>query len=196
MSKSKKNCEKNKKPFNVLSKKGLLTLAMTGVMMAAPFGIAGCSNGKDGEPGAKGEPGTPGTIWKSGEDYTIDFTDAKVGDFFIDTNDYILYQKTGDGWKVVMENYGKPGSSESDSSEEELPEYWKTYLNGKIAEINTKAELYGANSDAFIFITDQHLDGTNDYSAAVINYITRNTSIKKVIFGGKRLYKRYLRKCL
>ena len=66
--------EKNKKkklPFNVLSKKGLMGLAMAGVMIATPFMLAGCSNGQDGKDGA------PGTIWKSGTSYT-EFTDAKL----------------------------------------------------------------------------------------------------------------------
>ena len=59
--------------------------------------LTGCEDGKDG------------TVIKSGESYT-EFTDAKIGDFFIDTNDYILYTKTALGWEIVMENYGRPGT--------------------------------------------------------------------------------------
>ena len=106
MEKNKNGLEKDKKkklPFNVLSKKGLMGLALAGVMMVSPFMLAGCSNGQDGKDGA------PGTIWKSGTSYT-QFVDAKDGDYFIDTDDFILYQKVSGTWSVVMENYGRPGT--------------------------------------------------------------------------------------
>ena len=47
--------DKNKKPFNVLSKKGLVTMALAGVMVASPFALAGC-----GEAGPKGDSGNNG----------------------------------------------------------------------------------------------------------------------------------------
>lgn len=86
------------------AKKKLRVLAMTSVMIATPLLLSGCIRGKSGKSGADG------TVWKSGISYT-EFTDAKVGDFFIDTDDYILYEKTETSWKVVMENYGRPGVS-------------------------------------------------------------------------------------
>ena len=77
---------------------------------------------------------------------------------------------------------------ESEKNEEQetygLPSYWKSYLDEKIAEVNSKLTALGNSGDAFIFITDQHLDGSEDHSSAIINYITANTSIKKVVFGG------------
>ena len=105
--------DKNKRPFNVLSKKGFMTMALAGVMAVTPFMLTGC--GKDGVNGKDGSNGQDGTIIKSGLDYS-EFTNAKIGDFFIDTNDYILYQKTATGWTVVMENYGRPGGSGDDGS--------------------------------------------------------------------------------
>ncbi|MBE5738175.1 MAG: hypothetical protein E7354_00355 [Clostridiales bacterium] len=47
--------DKNKKPFNVLSKKGLMTLALAGAMVASPFMFVGC-----GETGPKGDAGSVG----------------------------------------------------------------------------------------------------------------------------------------
>ena len=91
--------KKKKQPFNVFSKKGLTALAMAGVMIASPLTLTACSDGKDG---------IDGTRWESGLDYT-EFADAKVGDFFIDTNDYILYRKAETKWEIVMRDYGKPG---------------------------------------------------------------------------------------
>lgn len=99
--------KKSKTTFKVLTKKGLMGLAMIGIIIASPFMLTGCSNGQDGKDGT---PGVSGTIWKSGTSYTA-FTDAKVGDYFIDTDDYILYQKTADSWAIVMENYGRPATS-------------------------------------------------------------------------------------
>ena len=103
--------EKMKKiPFNVLSKKGLMVLAMTGVMVASPLMLTGCADGKDG---IDGKDGRNGTKWDAGLSYD-EFTDALVGDFFIDTDDYILYRKTDTGWEVVMLDYGKPGANGKD----------------------------------------------------------------------------------
>ncbi len=84
---------------------------------------------------------------------------------------------------------------ESEDNEEEspkqtygLPAYWLDYLDEKILEINAKTKSSDGKTDAFIYITDQHLDGgTNDYSAAIINYIADNTSVSKVLFGGDML---------
>ena len=61
---------------------------------------------------------------------------------------------------------------EMDGVTAELPSYWKAYLDSKITEINAKSELYGDDADQFIFITDQHIDGSVDYASQIINYIT------------------------
>ena len=101
-----KDKNKNKVPFNVF-RKGLAGALIGATILAGGVSFAGCSNGQDGK---DGKDGTAGTIWKAGTSYT-EFTDAKVGDFFIDTDDYILYQKAETEWVVVMENYGKPGQA-------------------------------------------------------------------------------------
>ena len=73
------------------------------------------------------------------------------------------------------------GKSTVDDS---LPTYWKEYLDKKIREVNETIDALGEGTDSFIFITDQHLDGSEEHSAAIINYITRNSSVNKVLFGG------------
>ena len=83
------------------------------------------------------------------------------------------------------ESGGNQGST--DEPDDSLPEYWKSYLDDKIAEINSKLASLGNGADAFIFITDQHLDGSEDYSAEIINYIAKHSSVNKVIFGGDML---------
>ena len=95
--------KERKIPFKVLSKKGLMGFMLAGVVAVGPLMFTGCADGKDGN------DGKDANVWKAGTNYE-EFTDAKVGDFFIDTDDYILYQKSENSWVAVMENYGKPGA--------------------------------------------------------------------------------------
>ena len=100
------NKDKNKKiPFNVL-RKGAMALAMAGVMVASPFMFTGCSAGEKGDTGPEG---APGTTWYSGEDYNELENDVRVGDFFFDTDDNIIYQKTATGWLKLSSVAGKDG---------------------------------------------------------------------------------------
>ncbi len=104
MKKDNLNNNKNiKKPLNVL-RKSMVGLALAGIMAVSPFALAGC--GSKGDPGANGKNGA---MWYTGEDAPSALQGVE-GDFYIDTNDYILYQKNADGvWTVVMENFGRPG---------------------------------------------------------------------------------------
>lgn len=102
--------KKKKVPYNTF-RKGVVASILGLTLGFSAFGLAGCSDGVDGK---DGKDGTSGTIWKSGTSYT-EFTDAKVGDYFIDTDDYILYQKGTNDWTIVMENYGKPGENGNDA---------------------------------------------------------------------------------
>ncbi len=83
----------------------LFPLAMGAVMAFTPLIFTGCSNGQDGK------NGVDGTKWYSGLDYAEVADVAKTGDFFIETDAYILWKLGANGqWEVVMENYGKPGN--------------------------------------------------------------------------------------
>lgn len=65
-----------------------------------------------------------------------------------------------------------------------VPSHWKTYMETKVSEINALTESYGSLSDCFIFITDQHLSTGAGNEVSLINYIIKNTSINRVVFGG------------
>lgn len=132
----------------------------------------------------KGADGKDGATWLSGTD--VPTTEGNNGDFYLNEANYDIYKKTDGSWVKIGNIKGSDGM-DGVGAEISLPSYWKTYLDEKIAEINAKGESLGGDADSFIFITDQHLDGTTDYSAQIINYITKNTSIKKVIFGGDTL---------
>ena len=60
--------DKNKKPFNSLRKKGVLTLAMAGIMAVSPMMLTGCS----GEPGPKGDAGATGSNGKSAYELAVE----------------------------------------------------------------------------------------------------------------------------
>ncbi|MBQ7327425.1 MAG: bacterial Ig-like domain-containing protein [Clostridia bacterium] len=124
-----KDKEKKKIPFNVF-RKGMAGALIGATILASGVTLAAC--GKQGE---NGKDGADGTIWKSGTNYT-EFTDAKVGDFFIDTDDYILYQKGENDWVIVMENYGRPAQVPTFEIDEEG--YWT--VNGVSTGVKATGE--------------------------------------------------------
>lgn len=92
--------EKKKKfPYNTFRKSVVagilgLTLGFTA------FGLAGCSNGVDGK---------DGTQWYSGIATPQD-SQGVNGDFYLDTDDYILYQKVNGIWVAKMNDFGRDGT--------------------------------------------------------------------------------------
>lgn len=62
----------------------------------------------------------------------------------------------------------------------EVPPYYKSHLQNKIAEINHN----DTTRAAFVFITDTHTKDNTLHSPALIREILRQTRIDKVIWGG------------
>jgi len=112
MAKNKKasNEAKKKVPFNVL-RKGAMTLALAGIMAVTPFALAGCA----GEKGDMGPAGPAGATWYSGTQYSAE--QGNVGDFFYDTDDYNIYQKTASGWTLISNIKGPQGNDGEDGEE-------------------------------------------------------------------------------
>lgn len=67
---------------------------------------------------------------------------------------------------------------------EDLPLYWKTYLDNKINDINDSIYLIGNHGDYFAWFTDYHVPLNAGYTVKICNYIKENTRLEKVIFGG------------
>lgn len=65
-----------------------------------------------------------------------------------------------------------------------VPSYWQSHLDTKIAEVNTLNGTLGSKGASFVFLTDTHYPNNYGKSPALINEITKNTSIKKVFLGG------------
>lgn len=143
MAKKEKLFEESKKkkvPFNVLSKKGLATLAMAGIMMATPFMLAGCTDGKDGLNGKDGTNGLNGSQWYTGEE--VPTTQGVNGDFYYDTDDYKLYQKENGTWVLKVENFGKPGDDGEDGTTPSISinsdGYW--VINGEATAVKAEGD--------------------------------------------------------
>ena len=95
------------KSFKTFLTKGLLALVLTGAMLLTLLAFVGCQNGQNGQ---DGKDGADGAAWLTGTESPT-AAQGKNGDLYLDTDDYILYQKSDDQWKVLQENFGKPGSN-------------------------------------------------------------------------------------
>ena len=67
-------------------------------------------------------------------------------------------------------------------SERYVPEYYKTYIQGKAVEINELES--GLNGDSFIFLTDYHRQSNKKNSPSLVKYLMENTGARFVMFGG------------
>ncbi len=81
---------------------------------------------QDGQDGTAGTDGKDGAVWYYGLSCQS-CPSAKPGDFYLDTDDYVLYALCADlAWTKVMENFGKPGEATGPAQiqsalEEKLP---------------------------------------------------------------------------
>lgn len=98
MNKEKKN---KKLPFNTL-RKGVVAGLLGVTLGVSAMGLTGCSLG--------GEDGKNGTQWLSGTNAPV-ASQGVDGDFYLDIDDYKLYQKENGQWVLKVENFGKPGSN-------------------------------------------------------------------------------------
>lgn len=72
---------------------------------------------------------------------------------------------------------------------ETVPSHWKSHLDLKIATINTINGASGYDGINFMFMTDTHWGvGNSNNVIKLVNYIAKNTSTKKVFFGGDMVH--------
>ncbi len=98
--------EKNKEkklPYNTF-RKGIVAGIMGLTLGLGAFGLTACSDGKDGQNGLNGSQ------WYTGTETPV-ATQGVNGDFYLDTDDYKLYQKENGEWVLKMNNFGKPGDN-------------------------------------------------------------------------------------
>lgn len=65
-----------------------------------------------------------------------------------------------------------------------LPDYWRTYMNAKIVEINNALSAAGDNKSAFLWYTDAHWKNNYGSSPILLKYVSENTDMMKTFFGG------------
>ncbi|MBE5798366.1 MAG: hypothetical protein E7321_00235 [Clostridiales bacterium] len=65
-----------------------------------------------------------------------------------------------------------------------VPDYWRTYLETKAAEINDALNDAGDNKSAFLWYTDAHWTTNHGVSPVLLKYLSKNTGMTKTFFGG------------
>ena len=98
MAKNKDTTEMKKTPFNAF-KKGALTIALAGALVTAPIMLGGCDPTLD----------LKGATFHTGTQYSAET--GELGDFFYDTDDCDIYQKTADGWTLISNIKGDQGAN-------------------------------------------------------------------------------------
>ncbi len=157
----KKEKKVNTSKFSI--KKALLPITIGAVLFATPFLSVGCSAGEDGK------DGEDGTRWYSGTSNIENVTDGKTGDFYIDTDDYKLYQKNSDGtWSLVMDDFGRPGEAGQPGNDGLPGTSGQPGVDGLPGEAGTSSYTYVkyANTDRSI-ISSTYQDGLNYISILI-----------------------------
>ena len=65
-----------------------------------------------------------------------------------------------------------------------LPDYWLTYLETKISDVQDKDIEIGNHGDGFIWVTDLHYNTNDGNSAGACEYKIEKSSVNNVIIGG------------
>ena len=65
-----------------------------------------------------------------------------------------------------------------------VPDYWKSYLDTKVTEINTALNSAGERKSAFLWYTDAHWTTNHGQSPVMLKYLSKHTGMTKTFFGG------------
>lgn len=67
---------------------------------------------------------------------------------------------------------------------DDVPAYWKTHLDTRVAEIRSAMSAAGFNKSAFLWYHDSHYSYSYKRSPMLLKYLYRHTPINRTIFGG------------
>lgn len=137
------------------------------------------------------------TLYPSYNIQAIWQTDEKDVQFPDGTNYVILVIAKTDNSTISTDVYNKVSVTKDESLDKViddiyeklddamvLPTYWKRYLTNKTNALKQADIDLGYNGVSFAFITDVHVNTNNMVSPKLLNYITRHTNVKEVVFGG------------
>ncbi len=138
-------------------------------------GIQG-AKGEQGEKGDKGDKGEQGIQGVQGNKGDKGDTGAK-GDKGDKGDSYILTEADKEEIAGQIAN-----------SVDEIPDYWKPHLDGRVEDIRRAMEGAGRNKSAFFFYSDAHWANENTYTSklapSLLKYLYKKTPINKTNFGG------------
>ena len=66
----------------------------------------------------------------------------------------------------------------------DVPDYWRSYLDSKAAEIDAALSAAGENRSAFLWYTDAHWTSNYGRSPMMLKYLSKYSGMKKTFFGG------------
>ncbi len=127
--------KQNKKlPFNTF-RKGIIAGLLGVTLGISSFGFVGCSTGENGKDGTQWLSGTNAPVVSQGVD----------GDFYFDTDDYVIYQKVNGQWVSLGSIKGADGTNGTDGSNGITPTieinddgYW--VINGVATNVKARGE--------------------------------------------------------
>lgn len=65
-----------------------------------------------------------------------------------------------------------------------VPDYWRSYLQTKVTEINAALDAAGEKRSAFLWYTDAHWTTNYGQSPMILRYLSMHTGMTKTYFGG------------
>ncbi|MBE6532953.1 MAG: hypothetical protein E7676_05575 [Ruminococcaceae bacterium] len=95
-------------------------------------------DGVNGKDGVDGENGKDGSVWYSG----IELADNQgvIGDYFYDTDDFNIYNKTAEGWVLISNIKGAEGTDGTTPTITiNADGYW--VINGEVTDVKAKGEI-------------------------------------------------------
>lgn len=134
-----------------------------------------------------------------------DATDADAGKVIVTINEEIKdgsyvdgYTWASTGLSFTSANYEPRIKALEDADKEyaeriaaiesgtsvEIPNYWMNELKTKADAIQVAMESAGSNKSAFLWYTDAHWQSNSKMSPLLLEYLSKNTPINKVNFGG------------
>lgn len=71
-----------------------------------------------------------------------------------------------------------------------VPDYWKSYLDSKVTEINAALSSASENKSTFLWYTDAHWATNYGKSPMILKYLSKHTGMQKTFFGGDIAYEK------